>query len=61
MIVITPTRLFTTPPQSPLPTTEESDSGLATGAVVGIVVGILLGTLVSIIAIGILLWLAQCV
>ena len=61
MVVITPTRLFTTPllptvTQSSTP--GESTDGLATGAVVGIVVGVLLGVLVSIIAIGIILWLA---
>ena len=59
VLVITPTRLFTTPPlptvtQSSIP--GESSDGLATGAVVGIVVGVLLGVLVSIIAIGISAW-----
>ena len=63
MVIITPTRLFTTPliptvTQSPIATPGESSDGLATGAVVGIVVGVLLGVLVSVIAIGISAWLA---
>ena len=64
MVVITPTRLFTTPllptiTQSPIP--EKSDDGLATGTVVGIIVGVLLVAVVLIIAIGIFLGLAHYV